>query len=53
MVRGQENVDTLCFSLYAIKVGCTAGKRKATLFLRREVIVGSIHYQIKEREVAI
>jgi len=38
------------FSLYAIKVASTAGKKKATLFLRREVIVGSIHYQIKERE---
>jgi hypothetical protein len=34
--------NSMCenYSLYATKVACTAAKRKATLFLKREVIVG-------------
>jgi len=35
------------FSLYAIKVACTAGKKKATLFLER-IGSGAIRYQIKK-----
>jgi hypothetical protein len=35
------------FSLYAIKVACTAGKKKATLFLER-IGSGAIRYQSKK-----
>jgi hypothetical protein len=44
-----EKARCVDFSLYAIKVACTAGKRKATLFLER-IGSGAIHYQIKKRE---
>jgi hypothetical protein len=37
-IFGKARADA--YSLYAIKVDFTAGKRKATLFLGREVIVG-------------
>ena len=37
----------LSFSLYAIKVACTAGKKKATLFLET-IGSGAIRYQIKK-----
>jgi transposase len=43
-----RTVGVLCYSLYATKVACTAGKKKATLFLGR-IGSGGTRYQSKRR----
>jgi hypothetical protein len=43
----REEDQIISYSLYAIKVACTAGKRKATFFLER-IGSGAIRYEIKK-----